>query len=243
MVPAWTETCRSKCYDFYIVLTFLWFYNSVHQLGKKVFLCYWCTVQTLRCYHPWLKSSPHSTQFTVPRASLKRPHSSTVVQKPMTDMLWTSLKPVISRSHRRNGRRSVTTVTSVLVRTLPRSMTVNCVFSVKTVLLVPLLNHQVLLHCFIWLSRGGLDLNDVSRVERRCCCTQTVVYTQFCFDCHKFCKCNLRLLMIFDPSRSVCLPSTLLCWHVDESRKRESFRIGPCGNRTKRSSKNSRWRC
>ena len=34
MVPAWTETCRSKCY-MYIVLTFLWFYNSVHQLEQQ----------------------------------------------------------------------------------------------------------------------------------------------------------------------------------------------------------------
>ena len=32
MVPAWTETYRSKCYNFQIVVTFLWFYNSVHQL-------------------------------------------------------------------------------------------------------------------------------------------------------------------------------------------------------------------
>jgi hypothetical protein len=39
MVPAWTETCRSKYYNLYIVLTFYNFYNSVHQLEQyKVFL-------------------------------------------------------------------------------------------------------------------------------------------------------------------------------------------------------------
>jgi len=34
MVPAWTETCRSKYYNFILVLSFIWFYNSVHQLEQ-----------------------------------------------------------------------------------------------------------------------------------------------------------------------------------------------------------------
>jgi hypothetical protein len=46
IVPAWTKTCRSKYYNFKIVLTFLWFHNSVHQLGQQVFLILQCTVQT-----------------------------------------------------------------------------------------------------------------------------------------------------------------------------------------------------
>jgi hypothetical protein len=35
MVPARTETCRSKYYNFKIVLTFPYFYGSVHQLEKQ----------------------------------------------------------------------------------------------------------------------------------------------------------------------------------------------------------------
>ena len=72
MVPAWTETCRSKCYNFKLLM-FLWLFNSVHQLKKKCFWYYRCTVQTWRLSSERLKMSLYSMIFFKKMARCVKP--------------------------------------------------------------------------------------------------------------------------------------------------------------------------